>query len=123
MINASAQNTPIVFSCDFVLDLAPIVVWNLSNIAVAIHNLGNLAFQVFPCSLVHLYLLFLLLFFFFFFSNFSFPMLKAMALEAAASLFLFADTAKVFVFNGVCLIVGMVSLPFCCSRELSLALV
>jgi hypothetical protein len=41
MINASAQNTPVMVSCDFVLDLAPIVVRNLFDVAVAIHNVGN----------------------------------------------------------------------------------
>ncbi len=41
MINASAQTTPVVVSRDFVLDLAPIVVRNLSDVAVAMHNLGN----------------------------------------------------------------------------------
>jgi hypothetical protein len=70
---------------------------------------------------MHLYLLFLFLFYFLRF-RFSFPMLKAIALEAAALLTLFAVTLNVFVFNGVCLIVGMVSLPFCCNGEFSLAL-
>jgi hypothetical protein len=41
MINASVQNMPVVVSCDFVLNLAPIVVRNLSDVAVAIHDLGN----------------------------------------------------------------------------------
>jgi hypothetical protein len=42
MINASVQNTPVVVSCDSVLDLAPIFIRNLSvGVAVAIHNLGN----------------------------------------------------------------------------------
>jgi hypothetical protein len=49
---------------------------------------------------------------FFLFSDFYFPTLKAMALEAAALLTLFAVTVKVFIFNGVNSIVGMVSLPF-----------
>jgi hypothetical protein len=41
MINASVQNMPVVVSRDSVLDLAPIVVRNLSvGVAVAIHNLG-----------------------------------------------------------------------------------
>jgi hypothetical protein len=71
---------------------------------------------------MHLYLLFFHVLFFFF-SDFSFPMLKAMALEAAASSTLFAVMGKVFVFNGVCLIVGMVSLPFCCSGKFSSTLV
>ncbi len=41
MINASAQNTPVVVSHDSVLDLVSIFVRNLSDVAVAIHNLGN----------------------------------------------------------------------------------
>ncbi len=41
MINASLQNTPIVVSHDSVLDPAPIVVRNLSDVAVANHNMGN----------------------------------------------------------------------------------
>ncbi len=41
MITASAQNTPVVISCDSVLDLASVVVRNLSDVAVAIHDLGN----------------------------------------------------------------------------------
>jgi hypothetical protein len=42
MINASVQNTNIVVSCDSDLNLAPIVVMNLSvGVAVAIHDLGN----------------------------------------------------------------------------------
>jgi hypothetical protein len=42
MINASALNMPVVVSCDSVLDLAPIVVRNLSvGAAVALHNLRN----------------------------------------------------------------------------------
>ncbi len=50
-------------------------------------------------------------------------MLAAMALEAVMPSTLFAVTVKVFVFNGVHLIGGMVSLPFCCSGEFSSALV
>jgi hypothetical protein len=46
-------------------------------------------------------------------------MLMAMALEVAALLTLFLVMVKGFVFNGVHLIVGMVPLPFCCSRELT----
>jgi hypothetical protein len=72
MINASAQNRPVVVSCDFVINLAPIAVKNPFDVAVAIHDLGNqlinfgnftLKSQVSPCSLMHLYLLFLLLFY------------------------------------------------------------
>ncbi len=48
---------------------------------------------------------------------------KAMALEVDALSALFAVTVKVFVFNGVRSIVGMVSLPFCYSGVFSLALV
>ncbi len=61
---------------------------------------------------MHNYLLFFVALFLFFY-DFSFPTLKAMALEAAASSTLFAVTVKVFVFNGVQSIVGMVSLSFC----------
>ncbi len=41
MITESTQNKPIVVSRDSVLDLASIVVRNLSDVAVAIHDLGN----------------------------------------------------------------------------------
>jgi hypothetical protein len=41
MINASVQKKPVVVSCDTVLNLAPIVVRTLSEVAVAIHDLGN----------------------------------------------------------------------------------
>ncbi len=41
MIAASVQNTPVVVSYDSVLNLASIVVRNLSDVAVVIHNLGN----------------------------------------------------------------------------------
>jgi hypothetical protein len=54
MINASAQNMPVVVSCDSILDLAPIVVRNLSvRVAVAIHNLGNqlINFGILMCNL------------------------------------------------------------------------
>ncbi len=131
MINASAQNTPIVVSRDFVLDLAPIVVRNLSGVAVAMHNLGNqlINFGNFTLQFKSLLVVrcilssFSFVVLFFFCSKFSFLMLKVMALEVAASSTLFAVMVEVFVFNGVLLIVGMVSLPFCCSREFSLALV
>jgi hypothetical protein len=126
MINASAQNTPIVVSRDSVLDFAPIAVRNLSEVAVAIHNLrnqlinfGNFTLQFESLLVVHC------IFIFFFFCCFLFllfrffPVLTAMALEAAAPSTLFAVRVKIFVFNGVRSIVGMVPLPFCCSREFS----
>jgi hypothetical protein len=46
-----------------------------------------------------------------------------MALAAVGPSTLFALKVRVFVFNGVHSIVGMVLLPFCCSGELGLALV
>ncbi len=121
----------VVVSCDFVLDLAPIVVRNLSDVVVAIHNLGNqlINFGNFTLQFKSLFVVrcififFTFIVFFFFFSVFSFPMLKAMGLEVAVSSTLFAVTVKVFVFNGVRSKVGMVLLPFCCSGEFSLALV
>jgi hypothetical protein len=48
---------------------------------------------------------------------------SALMVLVEVSLILFAVTVKVFVFNGIHLIVGMVSLSFCCSGEFSLALV
>jgi hypothetical protein len=82
MINASAQNTPFVVSHDFVLDLVPIVVRNLSDVAVAIHDLGNqltsfgnfaLQFKsLLVCQCIFIFLFFccfIFIFFIFFFSN------------------------------------------------------
>jgi hypothetical protein len=132
MINASAQNTPVVVSHDSVLDLVSIFVRNLSDVAVAIHNLGNqlinfgyLTLQFKTLLVVWCYFIFFLLLLFYFpsFSEISFLMPKAMALEVDALSALFAVTVKVFVFNGVRSIVGMVSLPFCYSGVFSLALV
>jgi hypothetical protein len=131
MINASAQNTPIVVSRDSVLDFAPIAVRNLSEVAVAIHNLrnqlinfGNFTSQFKSLLVVQCFFIFFSFFvLFFFFPDFSISMLNAMPLEAAALSNFFAVTVKVFVFNGVRSIVGMVSLPFCYSGVFSLALV
>jgi hypothetical protein len=122
---------PVVVSCDCVLNLTPIVVRNLSEVEVAIHDLGNQLINFgnytsrFKSLLVVrcIFIFFFFGFIFFFFSDFSFPMFKAMALEAVVSSTLFAVTVEVFVFNGVHLLVGMVSLPFCCSGKFSLALV
>jgi hypothetical protein len=52
IINASAQNTPIVVSRDFVLNLAPIVLRNFSDVAVAIQDLGNqlINFGILRCN-------------------------------------------------------------------------
>jgi hypothetical protein len=130
MINASAQNMPFVVSCDSVLDLAPLVARNLSEVAVAILNLGNQLINLSNFTLQFESLLAVCcIFIFFFFSWFLFLliifflMLTAMVLEATAPLTLFAVTAGVFVSNGVHSIVGMVPLPFCCSGEFSLVLV
>ncbi len=41
MINASARNTPVLVSRDSALNRAPVVVRNLSEVAVAIQDLGN----------------------------------------------------------------------------------
>jgi hypothetical protein len=128
MITASVQNKPVVVSRDSVLNHAPIVIRNLSDVAVAINNLGNqwINFGNFTlqvesllavrCILIffHCFLFLLLIFF---------PTFTAMVLPVAALSTLFAVTVGVFVFNGVHLIVGMVPLPFCCSGEFSLALV
>ncbi len=131
MINASAQNMPIVVSRDFVLNLTPIVVRNISDVAVAIHNLGNQLINVGNFTLQLKSLLVVRCFFVFFFFRcfifllfrFFFSDAQGNGVESSGVVDLFAITFKVFVFNGVHSIVGMVSLPFCCRREFSLALV
>jgi hypothetical protein len=129
MITASAQKMPDVVFCDSVLNCAPIVVRNLSDVAVAIHDLGNqkiyvgnFTWQVKSRLVICCILIFLFFVVFFFFFSDYFPTLMAMVSPVAAPPTLFAVTVRVFVFNGVHLIVGMVPLPFCCSREFSLAL-
>jgi hypothetical protein len=103
MINASAQNTPIVVSCESVLDLAPIVIRNLSEVAVAIHNLGNqlINFGNFTLQFKSLLVIccilscFSFIVFFFFFLDL-FPTLTAIALEAVAPSTLSVVMVKVF---------------------------
>ncbi len=75
MINASVLNTPVVVSCASVLDLAPIVIRNLSvGVVVAIHNFGNqlinfgnFALQFKPLVVVRWILIFFPFVVFFFF--------------------------------------------------------
>jgi hypothetical protein len=120
MINTSALNTPVVISRDSVLNFAHIVVRNLSvEVAVAIHNFGNqlIIFGNFLLQFESLVVVRCILIFFlslFSFSSFQifFPMLVAMALKAMAPSTLFSLTVRVFVFNGVHLIVSMVHCLF-----------
>jgi hypothetical protein len=108
MINVSAQNMLVVVSRDSVLDLAPIVIRNLSvGVAVAIHCLGNqlinfgnfmLQFKALSNASLSSFSFVIL---YFFFPVLSFPMLKAMALEAAVAATLFAVTVEVYLFSMV----------------------
>ncbi len=79
--------------------------WSCSShpqLGESVINFDNFTLQF--KSLLVVQCIFIFLFFccfIFLFSNFSFPKLKAMALEAATSWTLFAVTVKVFVFNGL----------------------